>query len=83
MLGFLMLTLNHSDGPQRVIVFICLTISNDIGGYAAGVMFGKHPIAPGVSPKKSWEGLRVRCSCRPSSAVGCLCGSLTASGGKA
>jgi phosphatidate cytidylyltransferase len=56
MLGFLMLTLNHSDGPQRVIVFICLTISNDIGGYAAGVMFGKHPIAPGVSPKKSWEG---------------------------
>ncbi len=56
MVGFVMLTLTHSDGPERVVVFICLTISNDIGGYAAGVKFGKHPIAPGVSPKKSWEG---------------------------
>ncbi len=56
MVGFVMLTLSHSDGPVRVVVFICLTISNDIGGYAAGVRFGKHPIAPGVSPKKSWEG---------------------------
>lgn len=56
MLGFVMLTLDHADGPQRIIVFISLTIANDIGGYAAGVMFGRHPIAPGVSPKKSWEG---------------------------
>ncbi len=56
MVGFVMLTLTHSDGPERVVVFICLTISNDIGGYATGVRFGKHPIAPGVSPKKSWEG---------------------------
>lgn len=56
MLGFVMLTLDHADGPQRIIVFISLTIANDIGGYAAGVMFGKHPIAPGISPKKSWEG---------------------------
>ena len=29
----------------------------DIGGYAAGVLFGKHPMAPAISPKKSWEGL--------------------------
>lgn len=56
MVGFVMLTLDHADGPQRIIVFISLTIANDIGGYAAGVLFGKHPIAPGVSPKKSWEG---------------------------
>ncbi len=56
MVGFVMLTLAHSDGPERVVVFICLTISNDIGGYAAGVRFGKHAIAPGISPKKSWEG---------------------------
>jgi phosphatidate cytidylyltransferase len=56
MAGFLMLTLSADDGPQRVVVFILLTISNDIGGYAAGVLFGKHPIAAGISPKKSWEG---------------------------
>lgn len=54
--GFLMLTLATDDGPQRVVVFILLTISNDIGGYAAGVLFGRHPIAPQISPKKSWEG---------------------------
>ena len=56
MAGFVMLTLAASDGPQRVLVFILLTTANDIGGYAAGVFFGKHPIAAKISPKKSWEG---------------------------
>lgn len=56
MIGFLVLIVDSADGPQRVIVFIALTVSNDIGGYFAGVLFGKHPIAPKVSPKKSWEG---------------------------
>lgn len=57
MAGFLMLTLSATNGPQRVVAFILLTIGNDIGGYAAGVLFGKHPIAAHLSPKKSWEGL--------------------------
>ena len=57
MAGFLMLTLAADNGPARVIVFILLTVGNDVGGYATGVLFGKHPIAPKVSPKKSWEGL--------------------------
>jgi phosphatidate cytidylyltransferase len=56
MAGFLMATLAADNGPQRVVVFVLLTISNDIGGYAAGVLFGRHPIAPMISPKKSWEG---------------------------
>lgn len=56
MAGFLMLTLSADNGAQRVVVFILLTICNDIGGYAAGVLFGRHPIAPQISPKKSWEG---------------------------
>lgn len=54
--GFLMLTLATDNGPWRVIVFILLTVGNDIGGYAAGVLFGRHPIAAHISPKKSWEG---------------------------
>jgi phosphatidate cytidylyltransferase len=57
MASFLMLTLAADDGPRRVLVFVLLTVGNDIGGYAAGVLFGKHPIAPSISPKKSWEGL--------------------------
>jgi phosphatidate cytidylyltransferase len=56
MAGFLSLTLAADNGAQRVVVFILLTVCNDIGGYAAGVLFGKHPIAPQISPKKSWEG---------------------------
>ena len=54
--GFAMLMLAEPDGPWRIVVFILLTIGNDIGGYATGVLFGRHPIAPQVSPKKSWEG---------------------------
>jgi len=54
--GFAMLMLAAPDGPWRIVVFILLTIGNDIGGYATGVLFGRHPIAPQVSPKKSWEG---------------------------
>ena len=44
------------DGRQRIVVFILVTVFSDIGGYAVGVMFGKHPMAPSLSPKKSWEG---------------------------
>ena len=54
--GFAALLLAADDGARRIVVFIVVTICSDIGGYAAGVLFGKHPMAPTVSPKKSWEG---------------------------
>ncbi|TDE88291.1 phosphatidate cytidylyltransferase [Occultella glacieicola] len=54
--GFLMIMLSADDGPWRVLMFIALVVANDTGGYIAGVLFGKHPMAPSVSPKKSWEG---------------------------
>ncbi len=44
------------DGVKGVLVFILVTIASDIGGYIAGVLFGKHQMAPVISPKKSWEG---------------------------
>jgi phosphatidate cytidylyltransferase len=44
------------DGVRGVLVIILVTIASDIGGYAAGVLLGKHPMAPVISPKKSWEG---------------------------
>lgn len=44
------------DGVTGITTFILVTIASDIGGYAAGVLFGKHPMAPVISPKKSWEG---------------------------
>ena len=54
--GFVSLMLVSSVGSQRVITFVVLTICSDIGGYAAGVLAGRHPMAPKISPKKSWEG---------------------------
>jgi phosphatidate cytidylyltransferase len=44
------------EGVKGVVVFILVTIASDIGGYIAGVLFGRHPMAPVISPKKSWEG---------------------------
>lgn len=57
MAGFVMLLLAQDDGRVRVLLFILLAVANDVGGYVAGVLFGRHPLAPSVSPKKSWEGL--------------------------
>ncbi len=54
--GFAALLLRPDDGADRVVVFIVLVVLSDTGGYVAGVLLGKHPMAPSVSPKKSWEG---------------------------
>jgi phosphatidate cytidylyltransferase len=54
--GFAVLLLVPDDGALRVIAFIATVVASDVGGYAAGVLFGKHPMAPTISPKKSWEG---------------------------
>jgi phosphatidate cytidylyltransferase len=45
-----------ADGVYRVLCFLIGVVCSDTGGYAAGVLFGKHPMAPLISPKKSWEG---------------------------
>ena len=55
--GFAILLVQpEADGPQRVVTFFLVTIASDVGGYAVGVIFGRHPMAPTISPKKSWEG---------------------------
>lgn len=56
MLGFALVTVRADDGAARIATFVALTVGSDIGGYAAGVLFGKHPMAKHISPKKSWEG---------------------------
>ncbi|OFT84511.1 phosphatidate cytidylyltransferase [Corynebacterium sp. HMSC29G08] len=43
-------------GSRFIIAFMLCVVASDVGGYAAGVMFGTHPMAPAVSPNKSWEG---------------------------
>ena len=55
--GFLILLARPADGLARVMTFVVLVGCNDTFGYLVGVLFGKHPLVPVISPKKSWEGL--------------------------
>lgn len=55
--GFLILLARTSNGFERVMTFVVLVSCNDTFGYIVGVLIGKHPLAPKISPKKSWEGL--------------------------
>lgn len=55
--GFLILLGHTNNGFERVMTFVILVSCNDTFGYIVGVLFGKHPLVPKISPKKSWEGL--------------------------
>jgi len=66
--SFVAAMLAPADGTRRVLTFVILTVSSDIGGYFAGITLGRggrHPMAPVISPKKTWEGFA-------GSAVACL-----------
>jgi len=68
--SFVAAMLSEPDGPRRVLTFVILTICSDIGGYFAGITLGRggrHPMAPVISPKKTWEGFA-------GSAAACLIG---------
>ncbi|MGH8834610.1 MAG: phosphatidate cytidylyltransferase [Actinomycetes bacterium] len=55
--SFAVLMLIPDDGAERVTLFMLVTVCSDLGGYAVGVLIGRHPMAPRISPKKTWEGL--------------------------
>ena len=55
--SFSALLIFQDHGGFRTFTVIVTVVFADIGGYVAGVLFGKHLMAPAISPKKSWEGL--------------------------
>ncbi|MGE0219036.1 phosphatidate cytidylyltransferase [Mycolicibacterium sp.] len=55
--SFTALLVFQDHGGMRVFTVIATVVFADIGGYVAGVLFGKHLMVPAISPKKSWEGL--------------------------
>jgi phosphatidate cytidylyltransferase len=67
--GYAVLLAVPDDGARRVVTFIATVVCSDVGGYAAGVLFGRHPMAPTVSPAKSWEGFA-------GSTVACVAGGI-------
>ncbi|MFE6667014.1 phosphatidate cytidylyltransferase [Streptomyces sp. NPDC057697] len=54
---FVVMLLAADDGPWRVLTFLLLTVVSDTGAYAVGWRFGKHKLAPRISPGKTREGL--------------------------
>jgi phosphatidate cytidylyltransferase len=57
MTSFTILLLRRPDGAEWVITFVVTVAMIDTSGYLVGRKLGRHKLAPGVSPKKTWEGL--------------------------
>jgi phosphatidate cytidylyltransferase len=55
--GFAAMLASAPDGQLRVLATLVAVVLSDTGGYVVGSRLGRHPMAPSVSPKKSWEGL--------------------------
>ena len=64
---FVALMLAAPDGPRRTLILVILAVCSDIGGYFVGILIGRHPMVPAISPKKTWEGFG-------GSALACLAG---------
>lgn len=54
--GFAVVMAAEEGGQWWTLAYLIIVISIDTGAYAAGISFGKHPMAPRISPKKTWEG---------------------------
>lgn len=44
------------NGPRLLLFALVLTWAGDTAAYFVGRSIGKHPLAPHLSPKKTWEG---------------------------
>lgn len=67
LLGHLILIDRLANGPFLIFFLFLVTWANDTAAYYVGTLLGRHPLAPAISPKKTWEG-----------AVGGLLGSVSA-----
>ncbi len=48
--------LGDATGQYYVLFLLMVTKFSDMGAYLFGSLFGKHPLVPHISPKKTWEG---------------------------
>jgi phosphatidate cytidylyltransferase len=67
LLGHLILIDRLANGPFLIFFLFLVTWANDTAAYYVGTLLGRHPLAPAISPRKTWEG-----------AIGGLLGSVAA-----
>lgn len=60
----------ESNGPSLLVFLMCVVWAGDISALYVGRTWGRHKMAPNLSPNKTWEG-----------AIGSVAGSLVAAGG--
>ncbi len=61
--AWLALAQARAVGVNFLLSTMCLVWIADIGAYAAGHAFGRHRLAPTISPGKSWEGVAGGMAC--------------------
>lgn len=54
--SFAVLLTSQETGQWWTLAFLIVVVSVDVGAYVTGINFGKHKMAPSISPKKTWEG---------------------------
>lgn len=54
--GFYLVLTGSDGGEWWTLAAIIVVVGTDIGAYAAGLAFGRHKLAPTISPGKTWEG---------------------------
>jgi phosphatidate cytidylyltransferase len=64
-----LLVYHPTEGAGRVFCLMITVVASDVGGYTFGVLFGRHPLVPAISPKKSWEGFAGSMVCGITAAI--------------
>jgi len=56
MAGFYLVLTGTQGGEWWTLASIIIVVVTDIGAYVTGLRFGRHKLAPNISPGKTWEG---------------------------
>ncbi|MEP6841930.1 MAG: phosphatidate cytidylyltransferase [Pseudolysinimonas sp.] len=56
MAGFYLVLTGSNGGEWWTLASIVTVVATDVGAYATGLLFGRHKLAPNISPGKTWEG---------------------------
>jgi phosphatidate cytidylyltransferase len=72
-----------SGGPRLLVAFVLVVAAGDVGAFFVGARLGRRPLAPSLSPAKSWEGFAggLVSAVAAGGAAGAVLGELSWTGG--